>query len=749
VELTPIVPGSVHLQVDGRTALFGSPPEIVKFIARAGLEIPPVGVLPDVSYVDGVSQMALEFPAYWFIFKKGRAPHERFRVIGRREMCERLRSILSITLFGPDRSQLKRWKLSKSRIDTLVRLMDHMAIKHEGRKLTLDDLFEFVHFPEGDDKTGVPLFANGNVMVRRLGENRFRVTRGRRQRTIDLGFEGEQLPLLADPAEGVELPQVLGVKLLGTCSGFDHAGPTTGMVLWLNCNGFLVDGPVGTSMYLRRLGIPKSDLRGIVLSHVHDDHCTLMDMILSEQTTNIITTREIYESMLIKVAGVLGERIDEIRNYLTFTEVIPGKTLNMYGARWEFFYSVHSIPTVGFRVSVRDAGGRDHTLVHSSDTIHFAGLDEMRRAGAISAAHERRMKELVRGGERLVMIDGGGPPIHGVPSDFEPAMARHPDTDFLFYHTNPERVTCRTCEVAQAGWSKTYLSGKTLSQALLLKLLKTMKLLEVSDITWINILISQGNVIEVPPDRDVVSQGQNGDAFYFVLAGSQQVLDTSGKESTLLAVLEGGDFFGEMSIIRDAKRNATVRTLSASVLFKLPGDVFLDFVEANGLKERFERIWLSRSIISGVKIFRNLHPHAKHELSLLADTVSFGKGDMVIRQGGKTDDFYIITQGFADVVRRNGKGGKRPIGRLRKGDFFGENVAMGYKDRRNASVVVTSKKFETLRISGRDLRRLAESAPVLRHELHLVMKERGMTEIPVSPRESVEPRMPPDGGVIL
>jgi CRP-like cAMP-binding protein len=461
-------------------------------------------------------------------------------------------------------------------------------------------------------------------------------------------------------------------------------------------------------------------------------------MILSEQTVNIITTREIYESMLIKVAGVLGEPIDEIRNYLVFTEVIPGKPVRMYGARWEFFYTVHTIPTIGFRVSVDGPDGKEHTLVHSSDTTRFAHLEEMRNAGAITTGHETRMKGLVQGGERLVMIDGGGPPIHGDPADFEAAIKKHPSTDFLFYHVNPDLMVDRKIEVATPGWSKTYLPGKILPQSLILKLLKTMKLLEVSDITWINILLSQGDLIEVPPDQDVVHQGQTGDNFYFVLAGSQKVLDTTGSTPQLLAILEGGDFFGEMSIIREARRNATVRTMSASVLFKLPGHIFLDFVEANGLKERFERIWLSRNIISEVKIFRNLHPHAKHEISLLADAVTFDKEDFVIRQGGKADDFFIITRGYAEVVRRDGKGGLQVITKLRRGDFFGENVAMGYRDRRNASVVATSKKLETLRFSGRDLRRLAESAPVLRHELHIVMKERGMTEIPVTPRESME-----------
>jgi hypothetical protein len=586
VRITRVVPGCHHVEIGEQRALLGAPPEAIKLLQRQGLRAPTVGVLPDVAYVDGVSQVALEFLAYWYVFFETGGWNRPFRVVGTRRMCERVRQILAITLLGPTREQLKGWKLSRTRIDVLARIMDFLAIRRDGRRLAIDDLFEFSPFEDAADGA-VPLFDGGGATVRRLGDNRFELECDGRRKTVDLNFDGDQLPLLADPPDELEIPQVLRIKLLGSYSGFEPSGPTTGIVLWVNSNGFLVDGPVGTSAYLRRLGIPKSDLRGVIVSHVHDDHCTLIDMILSEQRVNIITTREIYESMLIKVSCVLGEPIDQMRGYLSFTEIVPGKAISMYGARWEFFYAVHTIPTIGFRVSVRGPDDREHTIVYSSDTIHFDGLARMREAGAISAQHEERMRGLVRGGERLAIVDGGGRPIHGVPSDFTATAKAHPETELLFFHVAPEKVEEGPWSVARPGWSRTLLPGKSLPQPLVLKILKTLKLLEISDPAWINVLLSQGEVVEVPRGVEVVSQGQAGDSFYFVLAGSQEVLDASADPPRLLAVLEGGDFFGEMSIILEAERNATVRTLSPSLLYVLPGDLFLEFVEANDLAERF------------------------------------------------------------------------------------------------------------------------------------------------------------------
>lgn len=732
MQIEQVVPGCFHIQHKNDAAIFGSPPEILKFVLKANKQMPRVVVLPDIAYVSGVSQIALEFLAYWHLFFDKSDASKRFRVIGTKEMCRRVRETMLITLFGPTTKQMKSWKVSQSRISSLLSMMEEMAIKMNGKMMELDDMIEFRCF--SDSKMALLPMWTGGPSVRHEGENLFGIEQGNQREQVNLNFSGAQLPLMIGPERLPEIPQILRIKLLGTYSGFDTDGPTTGMVMWINCNGFLVDGPVGTSDYLRQLGIPKSDLAGVILSHVHDDHCTLMDIILSEQTANIVTTREIYESMLIKTSNVLGEPIDAIRNYLTFTEVIPGKIINMYGAQWEFFYTVHSIPTIGFRVTVRAQDGHEHTIVHSSDTAGFSKLDEMARSGAISDGKCQRMKNLVKGKEKLVMIDGGGPPIHGLPSDYDDIIKKYPEVDFLFYHVNPDNVDTTKYPVASPGWSKTYLASNSLTQSLVLKLLKTMNLLDVTDLFWINVVFSQGEVLEIGPGTEVVQQGQQGDSFYFILSGSGEILDESQHPSKQIALLESGDFFGEMSIIRDAQRNAAFRTISACVLFRLPGDIFLQFVEANDLKARFERLWFSRDFISQVKLFRNLHPHAKHEISLLAEKRTFDKGEYILRQGGKSDDFYIILQGGAQVVKKS-RAGTVVEDQLGPGDFFGENVAMGYCQRRNASVVAKTG-LHALRIAGKDLRRIAQSAPVLIHELHLVMRGRGMVDIPSNRRES-------------
>jgi putative peptide zinc metalloprotease protein len=76
-----------------------------------------------------------------------------------------------------------------------------------------------------------------------------------------------------------------------------------------------------------------------------------------------------------------------------------------------------------------------------------------------------------------------------------------------------------------------------------------------------------------PGDR-IVEQGSPGDRFYVLTDGRVEVVYEDGDRETPVAELGVGDFFGEMALLHDAPRSATVRALSPVETYTLSADDF-------------------------------------------------------------------------------------------------------------------------------------------------------------------------------
>jgi CRP/FNR family transcriptional regulator, cyclic AMP receptor protein len=80
----------------------------------------------------------------------------------------------------------------------------------------------------------------------------------------------------------------------------------------------------------------------------------------------------------------------------------------------------------------------------------------------------------------------------------------------------------------------------------------------------------------------IVKQGQPGDAFYVIVRGrvAVAIIAPDGSE-VVLNTLGEGDHFGEMALLDDAPRSASVIAQERSDLAILSRDVFLDLLRSN------------------------------------------------------------------------------------------------------------------------------------------------------------------------
>ncbi len=81
------------------------------------------------------------------------------------------------------------------------------------------------------------------------------------------------------------------------------------------------------------------------------------------------------------------------------------------------------------------------------------------------------------------------------------------------------------------------------------------------------------------PGETIVRQGDHGDAFYVVAQGTATV-EADGVE---LGDVPAGDGFGEIALLRDVPRTATVRALEPMTGYRLPRHAFLEAVTGSRL----------------------------------------------------------------------------------------------------------------------------------------------------------------------
>jgi len=99
------------------------------------------------------------------------------------------------------------------------------------------------------------------------------------------------------------------------------------------------------------------------------------------------------------------------------------------------------------------------------------------------------------------------------------------------------------------------------------------------------------------PGEDIVKQGDQGDTFYLVARGQVEVLLEGGEdEPKRVAVLEDGDFFGEMALLREVPRSSTVRSMTNCVFLVMDRRSFRKAVEADErMRDRLEAAYAKRS----------------------------------------------------------------------------------------------------------------------------------------------------------
>uniref|UniRef100_A0A673IPR0 cGMP-dependent protein kinase 1-like n=2 Tax=Sinocyclocheilus rhinocerous TaxID=307959 RepID=A0A673IPR0_9TELE len=194
-----------------------------------------------------------------------------------------------------------------------------------------------------------------------------------------------------------------------------------------------------------------------------------------------------------------------------------------------------------------------------------------------------------------------------------------------------------------------------------------MKNLELSQIQEI---VDCMYPVEYDKESCIIKEGDVGSLVYVMEDGKVEVT----KEGMKLCTMGPGKVFGELAILYNCTRTATVQTLTNVKLWAIDRQCFQTIMMRTGLIKHAEYM----EFLKSVPTFHGLLEEILSKLADVLEETHYSDGEYIIRQGARGDTFFIISKGKVNVTREDPPNGTPVYLRaLGKGDWFGEKALQG------------------------------------------------------------------------
>ena len=195
--------------------------------------------------------------------------------------------------------------------------------------------------------------------------------------------------------------------------------------------------------------------------------------------------------------------------------------------------------------------------------------------------------------------------------------------------------------------------------------------------------------VAFPKGTDVLKEGNPAEEFFFVKQGRLEVTKNTKHGQAKLSIISSGQGFGEVPLLTNSLRAASVRALTDVILYQLPKS---DFENIMDKEPAFKNVLLKRAAdltrydkIKTLQPFALLEPDRMYALLARMAEKTYALGEDIIVQGEKGDYYYIVKSGRVAVLKKSrGTQEAKQVAMLCEGDGFGEE-ALIRDDPRNAT----------------------------------------------------------------
>ncbi len=638
---------------------FGSPPETIKDTMLLDNGVPSIFVLTRdmFSWVKGISIAEIEFPLYYNFFIKNKKTY----VICRQEQFNQMKKVLQQSLFGPEEFDITDDYENghpEEQIPDIKSEMDYFR-----RNLKLSDLVAFGIIKDRK-------FTFKGVTITINSKDDFTVTYKSKQiAEVPGSFEYKPYYMIGERLPEPYRPPLFSVTCLGPSHGFDPGENTSGFIIWLNHQGIMVDPPVNSTEWLEDSNVSPKLIDSIILTHCHADHdAGTFQKILEEGKVTIYTTETVMRSFLEKYSALSQIDSSYLMKLFTFHPVKIGRPVFINGGKFDMFYTLHSIPTIGFKMEFQN-----QSFVYSSD--HNNDPDLHRQLLDTEVITSERYGELQNfpWDSKVIYHESGIPPLH-TPIKFLNSLPKKVQKRTVVYHIAQKDFPEKTNLTLATFGIENSLNFKTSSPRFeeayrILGVFKHLDFFHEIPIERAQELLDIVEIEHYKKGDVIIEKGTTGDRFYIIYSGSVKVETGSGLEQN--KIYGSYDYFGEVALVTDRTRAADVIAETDVVCYTIERYKFLNFIVGTEFERSLKRLANIRSsetwnLLSTNHFFQQCTSSQKTWLESIFIPMEKNKAGVLLKEGHPIDYIYIIRDGIVHVIR-----GNKRLAVLGRGDFVG------------------------------------------------------------------------------
>ncbi|XP_023932346.1 cAMP-dependent protein kinase type II regulatory subunit isoform X2 [Lingula anatina] len=194
------------------------------------------------------------------------------------------------------------------------------------------------------------------------------------------------------------------------------------------------------------------------------------------------------------------------------------------------------------------------------------------------------------------------------------------------------------------------------------------------------------------PNEHVIDQGDDGDNFYVIDSGTYDIY----VDDNLVGAYENQGSFGELALMYNMPRAATIIATSAGSIWAMDRHTFRRIV----LKNAFNKRKMYENLLETVPMLKTLEPYERMNVADALISKTYEDGTQIIKQGDTADCMYFVESGEVRITVKNDSNDEKEVNRIKTGGYLGELALLTHKPRAASAYAVGTTKCAVLDVQA-------------------------------------------------